>query len=186
MENFKFDAYKKKLQGICDENNLVFRFRQDKYPISLTICPTNGVGEQMSMLEQADEVGYRSPEAKIVFTFEDGELEYQMSETFSISDVLFNKIKRLFKNMHYLWLQYFQREVIDKLSIGPITTQNLPTVEDIDKASDEAGDMGGENIDGMESLETEEAPDLDDMPDDDETGESTDPYPYEESDAEEQ
>ena len=32
----KYEAYKKKLQGVCDENDLVFRFRCDRYPITLT------------------------------------------------------------------------------------------------------------------------------------------------------
>ncbi len=177
MEQYKFDAYKKKLQGVCDENNLVFRFRQDTYPISLTICPVGGVAEQMSMLEQADETGYRSPEAKIVFTFEDGELEYQMSETFSISDALFNKIKRLFKNMHYLWLQYFQREVIDKLSLGAITAENLPTVEEIE----DKGDMAGEDTTGMEPLEEDESA-LDDLSEPGENGS----YEYDEPEQEAQ
>ena len=57
----KYEAYQKKLQGICDENNLVFRFRKDKYPITLTIRPVMGLEGQMSMLESVEENGYISP-----------------------------------------------------------------------------------------------------------------------------
>ena len=36
-----------------------------------------------------------------------------MSKTFTISDTLFNKIKNIFKNMHYLWLQFFFRDLVE-------------------------------------------------------------------------
>lgn len=95
----KYEEYKKKLQGICDENSLVFRFRNTEYPITLTIRPVSGFGEQLSMLEQA-ESNYTSPDASIVFSYEDGVITYKMSKQFTISDALFQKIKNLFKNMH--------------------------------------------------------------------------------------
>ena len=42
-----------------------------------------------------------------------GNLTYRMSKTFTISDTLFNKIKNIFKNMHYLWLQFFFRDLVE-------------------------------------------------------------------------
>lgn len=96
----KYEAYKKKLQGICDENNLVYRFRQDQYPITLTIKSISGVEEQMTMLEEAEDKGFTSPDAAIVFTIKDGVLTYKTHKTFTIGDALFSKIKNLFKNMH--------------------------------------------------------------------------------------
>lgn len=59
----KFESYKKKLQGICDEHDLVFRLRTDKYPFTLTIKPAAGLDQQMSMLENVEEQGYTSPDA---------------------------------------------------------------------------------------------------------------------------
>lgn len=56
----KYEAYKKKLDGICNENNLVFRFVNNTYPITLTIRPVSGLGEQMSLLESAED-DYISP-----------------------------------------------------------------------------------------------------------------------------
>lgn len=123
-EMAKFEARKKSLQGICDENNLVFRFRNDAYPITLTIMPTGGVGAQMSLLENVEERGYMSPDAKIVFYYEDGVLTYKTSETFTVNDALFSKIKNLYKNMHFLWLQFFNREIIERGML-----KELPRIE---------------------------------------------------------
>lgn len=45
-----YEAQKKKLQGLCDEHDLVFRFIKDRYPITLTIKPVQGMDAQLSML----------------------------------------------------------------------------------------------------------------------------------------
>lgn len=146
----KYEAYKKKLQGVCDENDLVFRFRQHDYPIMLTIRPVSGVAEQMCMLEMAEEKGYTSPDAYIVFTYKDGELTYKTSETFTISDTLFNKIKNLYKNLHFLWLQYFFRSVLEK---GILTKSTMPAIdEDNDSDSDDAA-LDANLLEAMEQLE---------------------------------
>ena len=95
----KFQQYKKKLEGVCNEHDLVFRFRQDTYPITLTIYPSQGVEEQLSLLaEEADK--RLSPDARLVFFFKDGELGYKIDKDFAISDALFSKLKNLYKNMH--------------------------------------------------------------------------------------
>lgn len=129
----KYEAYKKKLQGVCDENNLVFRFRPDKYPITLTIKPVMGLDEQMSMLENVEENGYTSPDASIVFYFKDGGITYKTSQTFTINDALFSKVKNLFKNMHYCWLQYFFRDIIEKRVLNERT---MPVIDDEDLPPD--------------------------------------------------
>ena len=101
-ESARFAVYREKLKGICEANNLSYVFIKNAYPIKLVIRPLGGVGEQMSMLEEATEDNYISPGASILFTVKDGNLTYRMSKTFTISDTLFNKIKNIFKNMHYL------------------------------------------------------------------------------------
>jgi len=113
-EMSKFEARKKSLQGICDENNLVFRFRNDTYPITLTINPTGGIGAQISMLESVEEKGYMSADASMVFSFEGGELKTRSYGSFEIREELRSKIKNLYKNMHSLWLQFFNREIVEK------------------------------------------------------------------------
>ena len=132
-ESGKFGVYKKKLQGICDENNLVYKFHTDSYPIMLTVQTTGDIDGQMSMLEQAEEDGYRSPDARLKFAYKDGELVYRISETFTINDALFNKLKNLFKNMHTLWLQFFHREITEKNLLS-----NHPKIVDDDSDSNQA------------------------------------------------
>lgn len=112
-ESARFAVYREKLKGICEANNLSYVFIKNAYPIKLVIRPLGGVGEQMSMLEEASEDNYISPGASILFTVKDGSLTYRMSKTFTISDTLFNKIKNIFKNMHYLWLQFFFRDLVE-------------------------------------------------------------------------
>lgn len=91
-ESARFAVYREKLKGICEANNLSYVFIKNAYPIKLVIRPLGGVGEQMSMLEEASEDNYISPGASILFTVKDGNLTYRMSKTFTISDTLFNKI----------------------------------------------------------------------------------------------
>lgn len=112
-ESERFAVYREKLKGICEANNLSYVFIKNAYPIKLVIRPLGGVGEQMSMLEEASEDNYISPGASILFTVKDGNLTYRISKTFTISDTLFNKIKNIFKNMHYLWLQFFFRDLVE-------------------------------------------------------------------------
>lgn len=91
-ESARFAVYREKLKGICEANNLSYVFIKNAYPIKLVIRPLGGVGEQMSMLEEASEDNYISPGASILFTVKDGNLTYRMSKTFTISDTLFNKM----------------------------------------------------------------------------------------------
>lgn len=112
-ESARFAVYREKLKGICEANNLSYVFIKNAYPIKLVIRPLGGVGEQMSMLEEATEDNYISPGASILFTVKDGNLTYRMSKTFTISDTLFGKIKNIFKNMHSYYCQFFFRELIE-------------------------------------------------------------------------
>lgn len=136
-ESAKYEAYKKKLEGICEENNLIFSFNHNRYPITLTIRPVSGLEAQMSMLEAAEDEGYISPDAAIIFAYKDGALTYKISETFTISDALFSKLKNLFKNLHFTWLQYFFRDACERKLL---TDRNMPVIaeEEADDAADEA------------------------------------------------
>lgn len=112
----KYGVLKEKLQGICDENNLTYHINNKGYPFLLTIKPIGGIDAQQTMMEGMDEssdTGYISPDASLVFAYRDGDLTYKISETFTISDKLFNKIKGLFRKMHDMWMQYFYRDVYE-------------------------------------------------------------------------
>jgi hypothetical protein len=142
----KYEAYKKKLQGVCDENNLVFRFEKNKYPITLTIRPIDGIGGQMSIpgLEEIREI---SPDASITFQMADGAIKYKMSKEFAIGDALFSKIKNLYKNMHDCWVQHFFRNVIERELISP---EIMPQIDEDDADDTDALPDGAEPLEEFE------------------------------------
>ena len=163
-ESARFAVYREKLKGICEANNLSYVFIKNAYPIKLVIRPLGGVGEQMSMLEEASEDNYISPGASILFTVKDGNLTYRMSKTFTISDTLFNKIKNIFKNMHYLWLQFFFRDLVEggKLAALGYKMPDIPESGGQQDAPRE-NEPDSSNIPGeAEPLEEVDAEELDD------------------------
>lgn len=110
-----YEAQKKKMAGLCDEHDLTFRFQKDTYPLIFTIKPTGGIGAQMSMLENVEEVGYRSPDASMTWIFEDGNLQTKVTGgTFTISKTLRTKIENILIKMITYWQQYFFRDVIQR------------------------------------------------------------------------
>lgn len=148
-ESGKFEIYKKKLQGICDENDLVGRFIYDVYPIKMIVQPSTDLDSQISMLESAGDngSGYISPDASIMFYFEDGELVERIKGTFDMSDSLKTKLKTLFKKMHYLYLQYFHRELvkyglnyIPRISNGTEKPKEAEPIEEYEQGSFEDDD----------------------------------------------
>ena len=168
-EASRFEMYKKKLDNVCDKNGLVYRFRRDSYPITLTIRPAGGMSEQLDMLANADEGGYTSPDAAIVFSYRDGELTYKTVHTFSIDDALLSRIKNLFKKLHFCWLQYFHRDLMEKQLLS---ASAMPVIDEDDaydgeadavEDADEEDDTGDED---EESTETPEQMELNSVPDD--------------------
>lgn len=134
-EASRFEMYKKKLDNVCEENNLVYRFRRDSYPITLTIRPAGDIAEQLDMLANADEGRYTSPDAAIVFSYRDGELTYKTIHTFSIDDALLSRIKNLFKKLHFCWLQYFHRDLMEKQLLS---ASAMPVIDEDDAYDGEA------------------------------------------------
>ena len=159
----KYEAQKKKLQGLCDEHELIFRFRKDIYPISLTIRPAQGMDAQMSMLENVEEVGYRSPDSAMTWIFEDGVLTTKVTGgTFTISKELRSKIENILTKMISYWQQYFFRDVMEKESLRK---GMMPVIDE-----DEANDLP-EGAEPLEELEDDgEIPDAEDGEDGEEIG----------------
>lgn len=123
-----YEAQVKKMQGLCDEHDLVYRFVKDGYPITFTITPTKGLDAQMSMLEEVEEVGYRSPDASMTWIFEDGVLTTKVQGgIFTISKTLRTKIESILIKMINYWQQFFFREIIEK---HILTKENMPAIMD--------------------------------------------------------
>ena len=159
----KYEAQKKKLQGLCDEHELIFRFRKDVYPISLTIRPAQGMDAQISMLENVEEVGFRSPDSAMTWIFEDGVLTTKVTGgTFTISKELRSKIENILAKMISYWQQYFFRDVMEKASLRQ---GMMPVIDE-----DEADDLP-EGAEPLEEFEDEdEFPEIEDGEEDEETG----------------
>lgn len=87
---------------------------------------------QQTMMEGMDtpgDTGYISPDAALVFAFRDGDLTYKISETWTISDNLFNKLKNLFKKMHSMWMQYFYRDIHEHSPGAAARSEETPQEE---------------------------------------------------------
>jgi len=158
----RYEEYQKKLQGVCDANGLVFSLKKTQYPVVLIIRPNGGVGEQLTMLEDADTKGFRSPDAYIAFYYdEEGNILVDPSGRFQISDTLFSKIKNLFKKLCFFWLMFFFRDVIEKNSL---MRGMMPVIRE-----SEANDSGDEDAGyGEEDDEDDDA--ADGEPDEDDEG----------------
>lgn len=128
----KYEAQKKKLDGLCEEHDLTYRFRHDDYPITLTIKPLQGVEEQLSMLEEADTKDYISPDASMVIYRKDGELAMKINGTFTISEALRSKLKNIYLKLSDYWLQYFFRDLIERNAF-----RSMPVIDE-DEANDAA------------------------------------------------
>lgn len=148
-----YEAQKKKMQGLCDEHDLIYRFAKDRYPITFTIKPVQGMDAQISMLENVEEVGYRSPDASMTWIFEDGVLETKVTGgTFTISKTLRTKIESVLVKMITYWQQYFFRDVMEK---DALRTGLMPVIDE-----DEANDTDEAPTD-EEDEQNEDGPEID-------------------------
>lgn len=136
----KYGVLKEKLQGICNENNLTYNISNKGYPFRMTIKPVGGMDAQQAMIEGMDdpgETGYISPDASLVFAYRDGDLTYKISETWTISANLFNKLKNLFQKLHAMWMQYFYRDVYEHAPGMAPENRSSAQAEASDPADDE-------------------------------------------------
>ena len=132
----KYIALKEKLQGVCDENNLVFNIQNTRYPFRLIIRPASGMDAQLDMLEGLEDesdTGYISPDASLVFVYRDGEIAYKISETWTISENLFNKLKNLCKKMCAFWMAYFFREVSKYGNLPQLREMTIATAPEVEE-----------------------------------------------------
>lgn len=138
-----YEAQVKKMQGLCEEHDLVYRFKKDKYPITFTITPAQDMESQMSMLENVEEVGYRSPDASMTWIFEDGTLTTKVQGgTFTIGKTLRTKMESILVKMINYWQQFFFRDIIEKRILPE---KDMPTIDDEDGLPE-----GAESLEGSE------------------------------------
>lgn len=148
----KLEVYKKKLDGVCEENDLQYKLSLGGYPIYMEISPVADPDDQMVMLEAAEDKPFNSPDAKLVFTMRDGDLTYKMSQRLTIGKTLMNKLTNLFENIHRCYVQMFHRDVIERgllrgayvpVSTGTDSNEKLTEPLEVLEEPDEIG-MDGE------------------------------------------
>lgn len=145
----KYEAQKKKLDGLCEEHDLVYRFQKDRYPILLTLRPIQGAGVQLSMLEETDGENHISANASMTLIFADGEITPKIEGgTFTIPDVLYTKIKNIFKKMVSYWQQFFFMAVIQS---GSLRKGAMPVIDESDEGVDDEVDDGFEEVDSSDT-----------------------------------
>ena len=147
----KYDAQKKKLDGLCEEHDLTFRLRHDRYPITLTIKPLTGMDQQMDMLADAENKDYISQDASMVIYRKDGELATKITGTFTISEALRNKFKNIYVKISDYWLQYFFRDIMEK---DLIAKSKIPVIDE-DEAEDDEEDEAEEELPDPEETEND-------------------------------
>ena len=147
----KYDAQKKKLDNLCEEHDLTYRLRHDRYPITLTITPLTGMDQQLDMLADAESKDYISQDASMVIYNKDGELAMKINGTFTISEALRNKFKNIYVKASSYWLQYFFRDLMER----KILTRSQVPVIDEDEAEDD--DEEEEELPDLEEDEDNEA-----------------------------
>lgn len=152
-ESAKYDAQMKKLEGLCEEHDLTFRFNHNSYPITLVIRPAQGMGQQLSMLENADSRDYISPDASMVIYRKDGELAMKISGTFTLPESLRSKLKNLYIKLSDFWLQYFHRDIMQRHSLSGAA---MPVIDENEADDSDEGDEGFEEVEPSESADQED------------------------------
>lgn len=155
-----YEAQKKKMQGLCDEHELSYRFRKNCYPITFTLYPLQGMDAQIAMLEMSEENGYISPDASMTWIFEDGNMQTKVTGgTFTISKTLRTKIESVLMKMITYWQQYFFRDVMEKQSLR---AGLMPVIDEDD--ADDTEEMPEEEFadenDGAEDSAVERAAEI--------------------------
>lgn len=153
-----YEAQKKKMQGLCDEHELSYRFRKSCYPITFTLYPLQGMDAQITMLEMSEENGYISPDASMTWIFEDGNMQTKVTGgTFTISKTLRTKIESVLMKMITYWQQYFFRDVMEKNSLraGLMPVIDEDDADDTEEMPEE--EFADENDDAEDSAVEEAA-----------------------------
>lgn len=155
-----YETQKKKMDGLCEEHELSYRFRKDVYPVTFTVTPLQGMDAQIDMLENVEEKGYRSPDASMTWIFRDGTLQTKVQGgTFTISKTLRTKIENILIKMITYWMQYFFRDVMERHALADGVMPVIDEFEDDEEQieGDAAAEEDDEPVERPTAAELEEA-----------------------------
>lgn len=147
----KYNAQKKKLEGLCEEHDFTFRLRKESWPITLTISPLQGMADQMSMLEEAEGTDYISPGASMTWIFDDGDVTSKVEGgTFTMPKTLENKFVNIFKKLVAFWQMYFFRFLVQN---GFVTRgKHMPVIDENDAPEDEDEQAEPEDLEDPDNV----------------------------------
>ena len=162
----KYKAQKNKLENLCEEHDLTYSLKHNRYPITLTIKPLTGMDQQLNMLADAENRDYISQDASMVIYRKDGELATKITGTFTISEALRNKFKNIYVKISDFYLQYFHRDTMERKIIEK---PMYPVIDENEAEDDEDADVS--DLDDDPENDEPEAEGEDDVPDEPEAGE---------------
>lgn len=117
-----FDVTHEKLEKLTFNNDLLFAFQAETYPIMLSVWPDPEAEAQLDMIG-GENIG--KEDACIDFIFADGEIIVRTTGKFTLPDAFMSKIKNYAKKLHYFYLQAYHRQAM--------TAHNAPTQQDTEE-----------------------------------------------------
>lgn len=158
-EKEKFDGQKQKLENLCDEHNLTYSLRLDTYPVSMTLRPVQGMFDQLSMLEAAEDGEHISMDAYMTFYSAEGDYTVKSFGTFTMTEALSRKFMNIFKKIDVFWKHFYFRETVETHAIK---RGLMPVIDEEEEKPEEEAATG-----------TDEPGDNDTAPDEDLIAEAT-------------
>ena len=157
-EKDKFEGQKKKLENLCEEHNLTYSLKLDTYPVAMTLRPIQGMYEQLSMLEAAEDGEMRISQDAYK-TFCGGNADYWVKSfgTFTMGTELERKFLNIFKKIDIYWKHYFFRACIES---GALRKGMMPEIDEDAEDTEPEGPT-----EDAEDLENDVGPE-DETPDD--------------------
>ena len=130
-EAIMYDGQKKKLEGLCEEHDLVYTLEKDTYPIVLTVSMAKKQYEQGKLIDDGEKSEPTcDPNAKVVWIFRDGKLAMKVEGgTFTIGKELRTKIENIMLKMVNYWQQFFFRSVIEKKGLKKNAFPEMPEAD---------------------------------------------------------
>ena len=144
-EKDKFEGQKQKLENLCEEHKLTYCLKLDTYPVAMTLRPIQGMYEQLTMLEAAEDGEMRISQDAYK-TFYGGNADYWVKSfgTFTMGTELERKFLNIFKKIDLYWKHYFFRECIEtgavRRGLMPEINEDLGDNEDLPPTERDADD----------------------------------------------
>lgn len=149
IERDNLETLQTKLKNICEENGLIPVFKNKQYPVTLIIQPDTSGDAQMSLLEDGERPNPKGSELR--FTFRDGKILYRTTGGIELSEATFNKLKNLFKKLHYAWLQVYFLESLQTKGSSTVVAGDAVDESDAETPPDDLDN--DEDFDGDENFE---------------------------------